>query len=218
MSDPKSHQEPSMEEILASIRRIISEDGDGAQADDAEASAPVVLAPVPAAGAMRADVFDLTQRADSDDEDDMEMARSLGMEAVEAPKPSFSVDFDDLPPPSAKDDVAPVKKAGPTFDAGSFETGKKAASMSFDDDALMSPDSASAASRAFAKLQEPDEDDSPAAAVMRASGGSNPTLDELVREALKPVLREWLDRNLPPMVETMVREEIQRLAASGRRR
>jgi cell pole-organizing protein PopZ len=53
---------------------------------------------------------------------------------------------------------------------------------------------------------------------MRASGGSNPTLDELVREALKPVLREWLDRNLPPMVETMVREEIQRLAASGRRR
>ena len=214
MSDPKPHQEPSMEEILASIRRIISEDGDGAQADDAEASAPA-----PAAGTMRADVFDLTQRADSDDdEDDMEMARSLGMEAVEAPKPSFSMDFDDLPPPSAKDDDVPVKRAGPTFDAGSFETGKKAASMSFDDDALMSPDSASAASRAFAKLQEPDEDDSPAAAVMRASGASNPTLDELVREALKPVLREWLDRNLPPMVETMVREEIQRLAASGRRR
>ncbi|KJV11108.1 hypothetical protein VZ95_00550 [Elstera litoralis] len=131
MSDPKPHQEPSMEEILASIRRIISEDGDGAQADDAEASAPA-----PAAGTMRADVFDLTQRADSDDEDDdMEMARSLGMEAVEAPKPSFSMDFDDLPPPSAKDDDVPVKRAGPTFDAGSFETGKKAASMSFDDDA-----------------------------------------------------------------------------------
>lgn len=207
MSDPKPHQEPSMEEILASIRRIISEDGESGQdaaADDAEA---------PAAGTMSADVFTLTQRADMDeDEDDLEVARSLGMEAAETPKPTFSMDFDDVPTPSAKDDDAPVAVA-PMFDSG-----KKAASMSFDDDALMSPDSASAASRAFAKLQDMDEDESPAAAVMRASGGGNPTLDELVREALKPVLREWLDRNLPPMVETMVREEIQRLAATGRRR
>ncbi|GFZ78951.1 DUF2497 domain-containing protein [Elstera cyanobacteriorum] len=207
MSDPKPHQEPSMEEILASIRRIISEDGESGQdaaADDAEA---------PAAGTMSADVFTLTQRADMDeDEDDLEVARSLGMEAAETPKPTFSMDFDDVPTPSAKDDDAPVAVA-PMFDSG-----KKAASMSFDDDALMSPDTASAASRAFAKLQDMDEDESPAAAVMRASGGGNPTLDELVREALKPVLREWLDRNLPPMVETMVREEIQRLAATGRRR
>ncbi len=209
MSDPKPHQEPSMEEILASIRRIISEDGDGAQAETAEADAETLA---PAAGTMRADVFDLTQRADTDDEDDLEMARTLGMEAVEAPKPTFSMDFDDVPTPSAKDDDAPAK-AAPLFDSG-----KKAASMSFDDDALMSPDTASAASRAFAKLQDMDEDESPAAAVMRASGGGNPTLDELVREALKPVLREWLDRNLPPMVEAMVREEIQRLAATGRRR
>lgn len=208
MSDPKPHQEPSMEEILASIRRIISEDGDGAQAETTEAEAATLA---PAAGTMRADVFDLTQRADTDDEDDMEMARNLGMEAAEAPKPTFSMDFDDVPTPSAKDD--PPAKAAPLFDSG-----KKAASMSFDDDALMSPDTASAASRAFAKLQDMDEDESPAAAVMRASGGGNPTLDELVREALKPVLREWLDRNLPPMVETMVREEIQRLAATGRRR
>lgn len=207
MSDPKPHQEPSMEEILASIRRIISEDGESGQdaaADDAEA---------PATGTMSADVFTLTQRADMDeDEDDLEVARSLGMEAAETPKPTFSMDFDDVPTPSAKDDDAPVAVA-PMFDSG-----KKAASMSFDDDALMSPDTASAASRAFAKLQDMDEDESPAAAVMRASGGGNPTLDELVREALKPVLREWLDRNLPPMVETMVREEIQRLAATGRRR
>lgn len=207
MSDPKPHQEPSMEEILASIRRIISEDGESGQdaaVDDAEA---------PAAGTMSADVFTLTQRADMDeDEDDLEVARSLGMEAAETPKPTFSMDFDDVPTPSAKDDDAPVAVA-PMFDSG-----KKAASMSFDDDALMSPDTASAASRAFAKLQDMDEDESPAAAVMRASGGGNPTLDELVREALKPVLREWLDRNLPPMVETMVREEIQRLAATGRRR
>lgn len=207
MSDPKPHQEPSMEEILASIRRIISEDGDSGQEAAADEAA------VPSAGTMSADVFTLTQRADlADDEDDLDVARSLGMEAVETPKPTFSMDFDDVPAPSAKDD------AGPAMTASMFDSGKKAASMSFDDDTLMSPDTANAASRAFAKLQELDEDESPAAAVMRASGGANPTLDELVREALKPVLREWLDRNLPPMVETMVREEIQRLAATGRRR
>jgi cell pole-organizing protein PopZ len=38
MSDPNAEQEPSMEEILASIRRIISEDGD--EEESAEAAAP----------------------------------------------------------------------------------------------------------------------------------------------------------------------------------
>jgi cell pole-organizing protein PopZ len=36
MSDPKAEQEPTMEEILASIRRIISEDGDEEEAAETE--------------------------------------------------------------------------------------------------------------------------------------------------------------------------------------
>ena len=47
MNDPKSQQEPSMEEILASIRRIISEDdAEGEEGQDSvpedAAEAPVV--------------------------------------------------------------------------------------------------------------------------------------------------------------------------------
>jgi cell pole-organizing protein PopZ len=42
--------------------------------------------------------------------------------------------------------------------------------------------------------------------------GSGNTLEDLVRELLKPMLRSWLDDNLPPLVERMVAKEIARLA------
>ena len=37
------------------------------------------------------------------------------------------------------------------------------------------------------------------------------SLEGLVREMLRPMLAEWLDRNLPPMVEELVRQEIARI-------
>lgn len=46
---------------------------------------------------------------------------------------------------------------------------------------------------------------------------NNPrTLEDLVRDMLRPMLREWMDRNLPDIVERMVRQEIERLTARGR--
>jgi hypothetical protein len=41
------------------------------------------------------------------------------------------------------------------------------------------------------------------------SGG--PTLEDLVRAELRPLLKEWLDTYLPPMVERLVRAEIERV-------
>ena len=38
------------------------------------------------------------------------------------------------------------------------------------------------------------------------------TLDDLVREMLRPMLKAWLDDNLPNMVERLVRAEIERVA------
>jgi cell pole-organizing protein PopZ len=38
------------------------------------------------------------------------------------------------------------------------------------------------------------------------------TLEDLVREMLKPMLKAWLDANLPDMVERLVRAEIERLS------
>ena len=41
--------------------------------------------------------------------------------------------------------------------------------------------------------------------------GSGRTLEDLVKEMLRPMLKDWLDRNLPPMVEHMVRRELDRM-------
>ena len=38
------------------------------------------------------------------------------------------------------------------------------------------------------------------------------SLEDLTRDLLRPVLAEWLDRNLPPMVERLVKDEIARIA------
>ena len=61
--------------------------------------------------------------------------------------------------------------------------------------------------------------DSLAALAMLAEPGARPqivrsgetSLESLVREMLRPALAEWLDRNLPPMVERLVAAEIARI-------
>ncbi|MGP0001545.1 MAG: DUF2497 domain-containing protein [Acetobacteraceae bacterium] len=41
------------------------------------------------------------------------------------------------------------------------------------------------------------------------SGG--PTIEDIVREEIRPLLKSWLDANLPPIVERLVRTEIERV-------
>ncbi|WP_225207078.1 DUF2497 domain-containing protein [Novosphingobium huizhouense] len=61
--------------------------------------------------------------------------------------------------------------------------------------------------------------DSLAALAMLSEPGAQPqivrsgetSLESLVREMLRPMLAEWLDKNLPPMVEKMVASEIARI-------
>jgi hypothetical protein len=43
------------------------------------------------------------------------------------------------------------------------------------------------------------------------------SIDDLARELLHPMLKQWLDENLPRIVEQLVREEIERVARRGRR-
>ena len=42
------------------------------------------------------------------------------------------------------------------------------------------------------------------------------SIEEMTRELLKPMLKQWLDENLPGLVERLVREEIQRVARTPR--
>jgi cell pole-organizing protein PopZ len=41
---------------------------------------------------------------------------------------------------------------------------------------------------------------------------SKKTFDEMAEEMLRPMLQDWLDNNLPTLVERLVREEIERVA------
>ena len=38
------------------------------------------------------------------------------------------------------------------------------------------------------------------------------TVEQLVRDAVRPLLKQWLDTNLPPLVERLVREAVDKIA------
>ena len=69
---------------------------------------------------------------------------------------------------------------------------------------LLSPVSGAAVAGSFEQLNQ-----------SMISGGLR-TVDTLVEDLLRPMLRDWLDDNLPPLVERLVRQEIERVSR-GRR-
>lgn len=166
-----------MEEILASIRRIISE-------DDAPAEAEAAHAPEPAPANEPAAAF---EPAPEPVEDELELtervtpqAETVGdIEAYTQAEPEPEPEPEPPPPPPRP---APVGR---------------------DDDRLVSEPSASAAAASFSQLSE--------AIAMPAAGR---TLEDLVRELLRPLLKDWLDTNLPRIVEAKVAEEVERIARS----
>ena len=50
-----------------------------------------------------------------------------------------------------------------------------------------------------------------------ALGNQGLTLEQLVREICTPILKEWLDTNLPYMVERVVKQEIERIVSRSER-
>ena len=78
-------------------------------------------------------------------------------------------------------------------------------------DAIVGDSAAAASASAFAGLS---------AAFARPSepvptGGTGPTIDDLARSLLRPMLKEWLDANLPGIVEAAVRKEVERIARNA---
>lgn len=71
---------------------------------------------------------------------------------------------------------------------------------------LLSPRSAQHAQSSFEHLAE--------SLMSRATGDRS--IEDMTRELLRGLLKQWLDDNLPQMVEQMVREEIERVARRGR--
>jgi len=72
---------------------------------------------------------------------------------------------------------------------------------------LVSPPAAAAAAAALGQLSRAVAQDR-AASISRTMGLS---IEDVVREELRPLLKEWLDTHLPPLVERLVRAEIERV-------
>lgn len=228
MSKSSANAEPSMEEILASIRQIISdEDPVEAQAED-EALDDEMAAGAASETISEADLDALfadpapaePDEADDDGSDDMSDAMDDGFAAIEADSELDDDDEDVLDlsalPDIAEDPfdppedldfadpepvVAPAPKPAP-FRAAPDPVIHKPLPASAP---LLSQQTDSAVSAAFADL----------ASTMLS--GSARTLEDLVQDMLRPMLKSWLDENLPTMVEKMVREEIERVARRGPR-
>lgn len=181
-----------MEDILASIRRILNE-----EEAPAEAAAPIEAS-------TDDDVLVLDQSM-------MVSAGEHSRDAIEteseperpAPKPVPKID--ELPaahvePPA----IQPEPSVTETAAAASNQTHPVEAPAKLPD--LMAPETAAAATSLIGSLVR---SLSAGRATQVYSGG--PTLEDLVRAELRPLLKEWLDTNLPPLVERLVRTEIERV-------
>jgi cell pole-organizing protein PopZ len=187
MSD--TTQEPTMEEILASIRRIISED-DAPQEGvvGAESAAPAhdvaeTVAPDPV-NETSDEVLDLTERVE------------------ETPEPAPAESVGDLDVYDRREEPAPVAPE-PAYEPTPVQE-MEPVRESFgvrEDEGLVSSASAGAAAAAFGKLSQ---------SVRMPSDGQS--LNDVVRELLKPMLKDWLDAHLPAIVQAKVDEEVERIA------
>lgn len=224
MTQAAKAQEPSMEEILASIRRIIADDDASKPAKTTETAArpkqqpavtaapsrpappvaPAKTAPPPPAPKPAAPV---PATANSQDEIDAMLAELDGTPAAEKPSTPDVLDLTEAmaapampapPPPSPK--PAPGFR---TIDGASdvvFSTRPDPQPHPQLDRALISNETIAAVDSAFNTLAH------------TIIGQNARTLEDLVKEMLRPMLKSWLDDNLPSMVERIVRAEIERVS------
>ena len=199
MSDPEeqSQAEPTMEEILASIRRIISEDAPEGEEQSAEEEQPEAEAPVAAAEEEPAPEPEPEPEPESETEPEPE------------PEPDPEPDEDD-------EDVLEltnmVGEDGSVVDLSAEREAQRAreeetADPPPTDPSLLSDMTRSAATNALLELASTATQGDSKTPI----AGGNRTLEMLVIETLEPHLKVWLDANLPSMVERIVREEIQKM-------
>jgi cell pole-organizing protein PopZ len=202
MNQPARAQEPSMEEILASIRRIIADDdsskgptkAESPKAENPMPPPPTPMAPKPAPAprpveavappppppvepVMQQDdldsmLGDLDKVPEKPDADVLDLTEAMAAE-IPSPEPA-AMDFPPMPDLHSE----PVPPARP----------------------LISSSTSAAVDSAFNTLAH-------TVLVQNAR-----TLEDLVREMLRPLLKTWLDDNLPGMVERLVRAEIERVS------
>ena len=174
-----------MEDILASIRRILNDEEPGAApAHPAlESLAQVAEPPLALTEAML--VTEPTRLA------------AVALTPSEPlPEQPALVALAPVPPPPVQAMPAMVEAAPPWADHALA-------------DQLLAPAAAAAASAAMGQLMRAVTQDR--GAPVQRSGG--PSIEDVVREELRPMLKQWLDQHMPPMVERLVRAEIERVVS-----
>lgn len=196
MSDASGQGEPTMEEILASIRKIIAEDGPEAEgAEEAAAEAELDPDPQPELRAEE-DVLDLTQVVHEDGTVVDLNAERAAAGRQDEPEPADELDLED----AVEEPAEPVPGTG--------EPGTVEPDMVGDDNAIISDPTRTAATASLLDLAR---STGPGAPVDLATMGGGMTLELLVRDSLRPYLKAWLDEHLATLVERIVREEIQKM-------
>jgi len=212
MSQAAKAQEPSMEEILASIRRIIADDDVSRNATAAPPPPPVAETPPPRPAAVvpppapePPPVFQAPVYDEPEPEPEPEPAPVVAeadildlTEEMRAPAaaPSFRT-IDARPDVVFTEANAAAVREEPEPDHLDAARQQLAASMS---ESLISSNTAAAVDSAFNTLAQ-------TVLVQNAR-----TLEDLVKEMLRPMLKSWLDDNLPGLVERLVRAEIERVS------
>ena len=218
MNDSKPQNDPSMDDILASIRKIISDDE--ARAAAAPGANEPLLRPFSAPAGPKAepdsdDVLLLTELVEEPPEapgagerPKPVSAPHAGITPIPSP-PKSSVMGINEPQPAGAHPLPPQPPATPMPPVmASLATSPLGAA------AAPSPvgNVAGKASTSFDKFSRAVVDSEPEPPIPPAPSGGGKTVEDLVREMLRPVLFEWMDKNLPDMVEKLVEREIQRMA------
>jgi uncharacterized protein len=212
MTQPAKSQEPSMEEILASIRRIIADDDASKSAQRAAEPPKPAVAPAPPPPPRPAAPVSIAQPE----------PESLPEEAVEEPaageasiednaadildltESMAAPSFNEPPAPAPMPEPAPQFRKIEGYSDVRFDDAEHRPAMPAErgngDHRLLSSATSAAVDSAFNTLAQ-------TVLVQNAR-----TLEDLVREMLRPMLKAWLDDNLPGMVERLVRAEIERVA------
>ena len=213
----EAHKEPTMEEILASIRKIISDDSSSSPAQAPEPE-PEIANDAEDEASLEEVMFDEDIREESfEEEAEAEEVVELEMEAFEiedlaeeelpeaAPEPAQS--FESLLSASRTAEYEPEPEPEPVPEPVAVAPVKPAPAPApvekpmpaYDDTSLTDESTANAAAGALGKL------------ISKMDLGTDNTLEGLVRELLRPMIKEWLDANLASIVEEKVE------AASGAR-
>ena len=184
--------DPSMEDILASIRKILNEEEAAPAAPATEAQASSVPAPEPEPLELTEAMLVATPAAE------VEEVAPSGAAASDEPRPEPEPEPELPPTPEpalALSDAAPLE-ATPS------------ASVSPGGERLVGPATEAAAVALLGQLAR-------SVAAERAApihrGG--PSIEDVVREEVRPILKAWMDEHLPPLVERLVRAEIERVAS-----